>query len=309
MSRKSNESLIDMAVQGRWTIAASIAGGVWFFGYIVFPALTANNVFLRPMVAGLKPVFLLIASIFAIIALLKWLLAQREAGQLPVSNSRKSSAAESWGDRKEPLVTSGASDAVRSESPSVWSLELIQALEWKRFEDVCQKFYELKGIRSACTALGPDGGVDIRLYQEGPDKATAIVQCKAWGDSFVGVKPVRELLGVMVHEKMAKAFFMTSGSYSDEAKNFAAPNRITLIDGKMFLAMIERLPEAARRELLTFATDGDYNVPTCPRCGVRMRLIAGKGGKADFWGCGDYPRCRQRLGARRGARLVTAYYE
>lgn len=102
---------------------------------------------------------------------------------------------------------------------SEWSLDLIQSIEWIRFEDVCQKFYELKGIRSECTPLGPDGGIDIHLYQDdnNPRQPTAIVQCKALGNSFIGVKPIRELLGVMVHEKIVKAFFMTSGSYSEEA--------------------------------------------------------------------------------------------
>ena len=191
----------------------------------------------------------------------------------------------------------------------VWSLELLQSIEWKRFEDLCQRFYAAKGIRSACTPLGPDGGIDIRLFQDDGDQATAIVQCKAWGDSYVGVKPIRELLGVMVHEKVAKAFFMTSGKYSDEGKTFAGSNRITLIDGVMLVAMIKRLPETEQRALLKFATAGDYTTPTCPTCGTKMRFIPGKEGRRDFWGCSNYPRCRQKLGARRGVtgRTMAVY--
>jgi restriction system protein len=189
-------------------------------------------------------------------------------------------------------------------------LELLQAIEWKRFEDLCQKYYEVKGIRSACTPLGPDGGIDIHLFQDDSDRATAIVQCKAWGNSFVGVKPIRELLGVMVHEKIAKAFFMTCGRYSDEAKAFAAPNRISLIDGTMLLIMIKRLPDEKQEALLRFATDGDYNVPTCPACGRKMHLVSGKEGKRDFWGCTDFPKCRQKLGVRRGSvNLPIAVYD
>ena len=117
----------------------------------------------------------------------------------------------------------------------MWSLALVQEIEWKRFEDLCQKFYESKGIRSETTPLGPDGGIDIRLYQDDSGKATSIVQCKAWGARFVGVQPVRELLGVMTHEKIEKAFFMTSGRFSEDAKVVAKSNRITLIDGEMLL--------------------------------------------------------------------------
>lgn len=66
---------------------------------------------------------------------------------------------------------------------------------------------------------------DIAYPQGFEMMPTAIVQCKAWGDSYVGVKPIRELLGVMVHENVPRAFFMASGKYSEEAKAFAEPNR------------------------------------------------------------------------------------
>lgn len=194
-----------------------------------------------------------------------------------------------------------ASSPSSSAAPSTeaWSIELMRAIEWKRFEDLCQKFYEIKGIRSVTTPLGPDGGIDVRLFQDGSDRATSIVQCKAWGERFVGVKPVRELLGVMTHEKVAKAFFMTSSRFSDDAKAFARSNRITLIDGDMFLMMINRLPAASAEALLRFATAGDYGTPTCPKCGQKMKAVAGREGRPDFWGCTAYPRCRQRLGMRR----------
>jgi len=205
--------------------------------------------------------------------------------------------------RHEPLQT--AQDRVWEEwkatgtatkaKPTEWSIDLLRDLEWKRFEDVCQKFYEMKGIRSETTPLGPDGGIDIRLYQDGADRPTSIVQCKAWRERYVGVNLVRELLGVMAHEKIEKAFFMTSGGFTEEAKTFAQSNRITLINGEMLVAMIKRLPEGEQRALLKFATEGDYRIPTCPTCGIKMQRRAGK---PDFWGCRNFPRCRQKLGMR-----------
>jgi restriction system protein len=206
--------------------------------------------------------------------------------------------------RLVPDVASDAStrDAVQrtTPAPTAWSIELMRAIEWKRFEDLCQKFYEIKGIRCTTTPLGPDGGIDLRLFQDDSGRATSIVQCKAWGGRFVGVKPVRELLGVMTHERVEKAFFMTSSRFSEEAKSFARSNRITLIDGDMFLMMIDRLPAVSSEALLAFATQGDYATPTCPACGERMKHARGKDGRPDFWGCSTYPRCRKTLGMRRG---------
>lgn len=199
----------------------------------------------------------------------------------------------------EPLIRDTASAAGERLRPMEWSLELIRELEWKRFEDVCQQYYQCKGIRSETTPLGPDGGIDIRLYQDDTGKATAIVQCKAWGERIVGVNLIRELLGVMTHEKIGKAFFMTSGRYSDDAKTTAGANQITLIDGAMLLEMFRRLPPADQDGLLVFATEGDYRTPTCPTCGIKMTPKEGKAGKLDFWGCPSYPRCRKTLGMRK----------
>jgi len=196
--------------------------------------------------------------------------------------------------RREP-------SGVPPEKPMEWSIDVICEIEWKRFEDVCQKFYETRGIRSETTVLGADGGIDIRLYQDGSGQATSIVQCKAWGERIVGVKPVRELLGVMTHERISKAFFMTSGQFSGDAKEVATGNCITLIDGEMLLMMIKRLPETDQKSLLSFAVEGDYKTPTCPTCGIKMKRVSGKASRPDFWGCHNYPRCRQMLGIRRNA--------
>lgn len=326
MGRRNQESFFDVVLSSPWPVSAIVAVFFLALGQLIIPWAARGNPVFVSMSLGAKPLITVVAGIFALIALIKWAVAQykkpsssntsSEHGLPPTSYRTGPSA------RRAPETTSRRTTPPRQEpslsrapsvyaaKPGTWSLELLQVVEWKRFEDLCQKFYEAKGIRSACTPLGPDGGIDVRLFQDGSDKATAIVQCKAWGDSYVGVKPIRELLGVMVHEKVEKAFFMTSGKYSEEAKAFAEPNRITLIDGTMFLAMINRLPDEARQSLLDFATAGNFNIPTCPTCGKQMRFIEGKEGKRDFWGCQNFPKCRQKLWARRGANnLPTALYQ
>ena len=122
----------------------------------------------------------------------------------------------------------------------VWSLKLIQELEWKKFEELSLAYYLEKGIRAETTSLGADGGIDIKLFQDGSEKPTTIIQCKSWA-SQVTVKQVREFLGVMTHEKIVKGFCMTSSSYTNDAIEFAKANKITLISGEMLLMMIQRL--------------------------------------------------------------------
>jgi len=42
--------------------------------------------------------------------------------------------------------------------------------------------------------------------------------------------------------------------FTDDADAFAKANRITLLDGKLFLAMLQRLPTESTKRLLDFAT-------------------------------------------------------
>lgn len=182
--------------------------------------------------------------------------------------------------------------------PDAWSLDLLQALEWKRFEDLCCAYYKAKGIRARTTPLGPDGGIDIHLFQDDsqPTVATSVVQCKAWATQRVGIKPLRELLGVMTAERITKGFFMTVGGYTDEAKAFAQKNGISPLDGKLAIAMLKRLSPEAQQGLLDMATEGDYMTPTCVKCDNKM--VARNGRRGAFWGCRNYPRCRQMLNMR-----------
>lgn len=315
-------SLVEDLLGLPWQFSVGLGVAAFIFLKGVFPAMVGGHKFLQPLAAAISGFAWLFSSVFFLIAAVVFAKEKAAREKKRVSESTIRAAPYRETIRQEPACSpaSGTTHAERQSSPDIfdtlrsedrqtadtakprpteWSLELIRDLEWKRFEDVCQQFYEKKGIRSDTTNLGPDGGIDIRLYQDDSGRPTSIVQCKAWGERYVGVKPIRELLGVMTHEKIGKAFFMTSGSYSDEAKAVAQANRITLIDGNMLLMMIQRLPAPERESLLAFATQGDYATPTCPGCGIPMLAKKGTNGRPDFWGCQNYPRCRHTLGKRR----------
>jgi len=172
--------------------------------------------------------------------------------------------------------------------PQTWSLDVLQALEWKRFETVCAEHIRMTGYEPKETRIGADGGVDIWVYTPGREKAVGIVQCKAWKTYKVGVKPVRELLGVMAKERVAQGKFITSGEFTAEALAFVEGENLKLITGEMFLASIRKFPPEKQKELLDIAVSGDYRTPTCPQCGVKMILRQGQG----QW---HYPRCKATL--------------
>lgn len=318
-SRKSKETPIEALFRAPWWVSVIIGVMVLVVLKWIVPASAASSAILKPLAAMLSGLAWLFSGVFFVLGLLsftyeKFLVSKstapaswnpREPSRNPEQAGGWQSRGEQYGVQNQPKQDRGLeaweasiAGAPQEAKPTEWSIELLRDLEWKRFEDVCQKFYALKGIKSETTPLGPDGGIDIRLYQNDTGKPTSIVQCKAWGERSVGIKPVRELLGVMAHEKIEKAFFMASGNFTEEAKGFAQSNSITLINGEMLVTMIKRLAETERQALLAFAIGGDFKTPTCPSCGIKMRHVPGISGRPDFWGCQNYPRCRQKLGMR-----------
>ena len=132
-----------------------------------------------------------------------------------------------------------------------------------------------------------------KLYRIDPDKPFAIVQCKAWNGKQIGVAPIRELLGVMASEKVARGVFLTTSTYSKDALEFAVSNPIQLLAGSDFVAKILELPTFAQTRLLEYAFAGDYATPTCASCGIKLVKRSGKSGV--FFGCKNFPRCRMLI--------------
>jgi restriction system protein len=194
----------------------------------------------------------------------------------------------------------GHSTAISEEdSPPVekWSLEALRSLEWKRFELLCAEYYEAINIQSQTIQCGADGGVDVKLFKVDPHNPIAVVQCKAWSSS-VGVKHIRELLGVMAYQKVRRGIFITTSTFTKDAKIFGDENPIQLLDGAELIRKIVELPKDKQERLLKKAFEGDYRTPTCASCGVKMKKRQGT--QSSFWGCVNYPRCKSIINIKQG---------
>ncbi len=276
-------SLQAAALKVPWQFSAGLAIAIFVIVFLWLPRTSVFGPFGSSLYFGTRSIAALLQFLFTAIAVYEFLRQRR-------SDHTRSAAM----DRPETQ----AKTSIKAPAPNAWSLAVIRDMEWKRFEDVCLALYHEKGIRAVTTPLGPDGGIDIRLYEDQihPECCTGIVQCKAWGERYVGVKPVHEFRGVMAHEGIRDAVFMTPGTYSEEAQAFASTNHIALLDGKQILMLIQHLPAEARANLLRLATAGDWTTPTCPSCGTKM--LPRESNRRKFWGCRNFPGCRQILGIR-----------
>jgi restriction system protein len=309
--RRRNEGLVDVLVLLPWQVSAGLACASFAAMRWIVPSMFARN----PILAGLAGLSQSMAwlplVVFGFLGLVAFGRAKtqstgatlskegrspRKSGSEPaihilstevqIESGNANKLETGWG----RSGNSASNTEKEAEAFDAWSLRALRALEWKRFELLCAKYYELVGFKTETIRCGADGGIDVKLFKFDPDKPIAIVQCKAWNTSLVGVNEIRELLGVMTHEKVGRGIFLITGSFSKDALNFGAVNPIQLLDGEGFLKKILELTSDQQNELLGYAFEGDYKTPTCASCGIKMIRRESKRGL--FWGCLNYPRCK-----------------
>jgi len=180
-------------------------------------------------------------------------------------------------------------DSVRSSSGRDAS-----SLSWQEFESLVGEGFRQRGFQvTERGGAGPDGGVDLGLAR-GHERF--LVQCKQWRAQQVGVSVVRELYGVMAAEHVAGGYVVTSGSFTKDAKEFAAGRNIELVDGKGLSALLRDGQSTVRSiDSMPAMPELTLKAPTCPKCQSPMVLRGAKKGAhvgRSFWGCLKYPKCQ-----------------
>lgn len=199
------------------------------------------------------------------------------------------------GDATRPLTPMAPEAKAIAPTLTAWSPEVFKAIEWRRFEAVCEALFAQAGFETRTQSHGPDGGVDVWLHSKNAQGPASVVQCKHWRRKPVGVKEVREFFGVMASYQLKRGTYATTSTFTPDALAFAKSNNIHLLDGAGLLKLIAQRTSEQQKALLAVAFDGDYSRPTCASCGIKMKeRTASKGGSA-FWGCANYPRCRSRI--------------
>ncbi len=180
-----------------------------------------------------------------------------------------------------------------ADSPSPTSLG---QMSWQSFEGLVQEAFRLQGYAvRRIGGDGPDGGVDLELRR---GSETVLVQCKQWRAFKVGVAVVRELYGVMAAQGAAMGIVVTSGSFTQDAIEFASGRNVRLIAGPELFEMIREVRFAEPHTIegsLGQAATGTSDARSCPVCGDSMvRREAKRGANAGqaFYGCRRFPACR-----------------
>ena len=227
MARR-NDSILDVLAECPWWVSVILAVVVYVSFKYLIPSLMFQNIFLNALAKNLPT----LAPVFTIVLIFVAAL----------------SAFNAW--RKGQLFNNQK------------DIETIRKLNWREFEVLVGEAYRRKGYNVIETGgCGADGGVDLVLKRGGEK---LLVQCKHWKMEKVGVKIVRELYGVVIAEKATGGVVISSGTFTQEAMDFANGKPLALFNGTQLLTIITEVQKAQEQPVK------DLNEKICPMCGAKM---------------------------------------
>ncbi len=130
------------------------------------------------------------------------------------------------------------------------------------------------------------------------DGNTFLVQCKQWRSWKIGVKVVREMYGLMTAKHAHGVIIITSGIFTQEARNFADQKPIDLVEGRQLADLVASVQKSAAFTSPIPPPIEGSTAKLCPKCGAEMVLKTARQGKhagSKFWSCSKFPDCKGLL--------------
>jgi restriction system protein len=256
---------------------------------------------------GWHPIFTAFAAALVLMCagvLLAWVL-------LPLSKEWWVSIFDLLGFLALMFVVDTTSDvmASRSRLRKLWTLETTKTIEdlnsisWKRFGLLVAAVLNRNNVRVDDTLTGASA-VETLVYYNGKGRhAVACIQC---GTRKIDAQAIREFhLALPVAHAKGGGIVVAAGEFADGARTFAESRSIRLIDGEELLAMIRAMNDVAPAVphvtpvWIGSGMECIRRSPaplTCPKCGIPMVVRAGRAGingGRTFFGCPNFPECRE----------------
>jgi hypothetical protein len=128
--------------------------------------------------------------------------------------------------------------------------EMLEELEWSRFERLVVSYYSKTGVVAEPTNAGPDAPVQIRISWKGEPRPFAYVRCATNPSGVVDVRPLKELGAALAADDIRRGYVVTPGRFTPAARGLAAERQLTLMPGDILLEKLNALPLSARKELM-----------------------------------------------------------
>jgi hypothetical protein len=167
-----------------------------------------------------------------------------------------------------------------------FSADVLNKLEWKRFEELVTAYYNKTGVVATRTKSGPTSPVHIKISWKGEPRPFAYVQCIAQPAAVIDPRPLQALVAALAADDIRRGYVVTTGKFNVVARDFADEKHLTLLSGDTLLEKLNAMPAAARTEIMQGVSAGDYTVPSCPKCEAKM---AQSTDTPPVWRCPNHP--------------------
>lgn len=247
---RSKTTFIDLLVESPWWVSVIVSAAAYVMMAHLLPSIQTDNQIIAMVFKAFTIPAPFIAGMILLAAPFAFLNARRKAKQLDTQRN----------------------------------IRTVRNLHWRNFEELVAEAYRRQGYRVVEGGYGADGGIDLELLKDGQH---TLVQCKQWKTQKVGVSVVREMFGVLTAHQANHFIIISSGTFTQQAIDFAIGKPIELIDGPKLLALVNDVQVSPRVTI--------EKIEVCPRCsGELVERTAKRGANAGntFLGCANFPRCR-----------------
>ena len=194
-----------------------------------------------------------------------------------------------------PASQPPAAEVATHPRATAWDAGVLEAIEWRRFEAVCEALFTQAGFEPRSEPGGGQRATVMWLHSRHAQGPVAVACCRHWLRRPLGVVDLEPLRLAMENYKLKRGTCVTSGGYTRKALEYAHHHGINLLDGPALLQLIGRRRPEQQQALLDVAYEGEFWRPTCAACGSKMVQRSTTERGPSFWGCMAYPRCRHTL--------------
>ena len=177
------------------------------------------------------------------------------------------------------------------------ALSDLKELSWSEFREYVVGLFQKLDFYTESKGTRDDQYADLRLKKAA---RTSLVCCRKYYVGKIPLSMVSEFYAAMLKEPaLEKGYFITTGSFSHDARKFAADKPLVLIDGEKLMEFVKITESiASAKERSSLQNDPGKMDYACPVCGANMLLKTVENNPhsvTQFWGCSAYPSCKGAL--------------
>lgn len=175
-------------------------------------------------------------------------------------------------------------DAQRKERLKESGIYDVDMMDGIQFEYYLVELFKSHGYSVKKTSDSNDFGADLYLKK---DNKKIVVQAKRYKGN-VGIKAVQEIIGAKSYYDTDEAWVITNSHYTKSAKELAAKSGVRLLDRSDLIKLQIETNNVHPSKIKNIVSSEERI--QCERCGSNMVLRKGKRG--EFYGCSNFPKCR-----------------